>query len=123
MNPIRVLVTEPGSMTVTAKTLVPDLPAIQKLVGGDIEHVTLAADLGLYCNETGRISDPPAEQNEIGSRLYWAARGLRPNDLYDIRGVAVLVGPPDDEGDDTSVPEHVVHMLAGAPGVTFREES
>lgn len=119
---IRVLVTEPGSMTVTAKTIDGSLETFQALVGGDIEHVTIAEDMGLYCNETGRVADPPAPQNEIASRLYWAARRLASSDQWDIRGVAVLVGPPDEEGNDTSLPDHLIQLLGNAPGVTLRVE-
>lgn len=117
---ITVLFLTPGSMTVVARRVDLDLEFTRSMVGGDIEHVTLARDLGMYIHEEGRIVG--LEHNLIASRLYWAARRLWPSEEWDVRGPAVLVGPPDEDGNDTSVPEHVIQMLGAVPGVTIQEE-
>lgn len=117
---ITVLVITPGSTEILIHRLERlDLPTTRGLVGGDIEHVTLARDLGMYVNEEGRMLGQ--EHNLVASRLYWAARHMTPSDVWDVRGPAVLVGPPTEDGDDTSCPDHVIKMLGNVPGLTLRE--
>lgn len=116
---ITVLVIAPGSTTVQIRQADVDLAFTRELVGGHIEHVTLAHDLGMYMNEEGRIDG--LAHNAVASRLYWAARNLQPSEAWDIRGPVVLVGPPDDDGNDTSVPDHVITRLARVPGLTLED--
>lgn len=118
---IRVLITEPGSMTVRDTTMRFGLAEVQKLVGGYIEHVTLTGEgVTLYCDEESRLKDKP--QNRLASVLYWMGHGLQPNDVYDIRGVAVICGRPNGEDWDTDVPSAVAATLAAIPGVTVVRE-
>lgn len=58
MNEIRVIVKEPGKSP-EIRWVDNTLEALQKIVGGLIETVTLAADLVIICNEEGRIMDLP----------------------------------------------------------------
>lgn len=115
---ITVLVVQPDS-TVQIREADVDLAFTQELVGGYFEHVTLARDLGMYVNEEGRMEG--LAHNATASRLYWAARNLQPSEHWDIRGPVVLVGPPDEAGNDTSVPDHVLTMLGRMPGVTLED--
>lgn len=55
---MRVIVKEPGKSAVDE--LVPNtLEALQKLVGGYIETVTIASDAVVICNEEGRLRGLP----------------------------------------------------------------
>lgn len=58
MNEIRVIVKEPGKSP-EIRWVDNTLEALQKIVGGLIETVTLATDLVTICNEEGRIMDLP----------------------------------------------------------------
>ncbi len=51
---IRVIVKEPGKNP-EARTVSNTLEALQELVGGYIEHVPLALNMGILCNEEGKI--------------------------------------------------------------------
>jgi hypothetical protein len=81
-----------------------DLEAMQGAVGGDIELVGLrAASMNMYINENGKIEDP--RMNLRATTLCRWAAAVREGDY--IAGDAVLVGPTDDEGEDTSLtPRH-----------------
>ncbi len=58
MSEISVVIKEPGKFPVLKK--VPNtLEALQGLVGGYIEVVTLASDLAVICDEEGRIKGKP----------------------------------------------------------------
>lgn len=87
------------------------LDALQAAVGGYIEHVTLRPRIcGMYVHDEGLLRDLPV--NPLASSLYAASGGHTP-----ICGPAVLVGGPDQEGNDTDVPMVLIHILA-ARGMT-----
>ena len=114
---VRVLITEPNSMIIRDATVPLGVEAFNKLVHGYIEHVRLAQDgVGMYINEEGRLLG--MSQNLVASMLFWTSRQLPAGHAHDIKGPAVIVGPPDEEGWDTDVPERVIELLANAPGVT-----
>jgi hypothetical protein len=90
----------------------------QELVGGLIEGVALdKPPARMYMNEEGKLRDLPI--NRRATLLLWAHnRPFRYQDV--IMGDAFLVGQPDREGSDTSVPEHYAHLLCEAS--TFHVE-
>lgn len=51
---IKVIIKEPGKAQ-EIKTITNDLGALQSIVGGYIETVTLALDLVIICNEDGKL--------------------------------------------------------------------
>jgi hypothetical protein len=112
---IDVLVIEPGSWKARRETVEPGLAAMQKLVGGYIEALSLTDEVSAYINEEGKIEGLP--RNEAGDRLVKHAlstvgRTMLPGDY--VAGPLVLMGQPDDEGYDTGVPESVVDLLQAA---------
>jgi hypothetical protein len=58
MNKIKVIIKRPGEMPET-QTIPNELEALQTIVGGYIETVTLATDLVIICNEEGKLLDLP----------------------------------------------------------------
>lgn len=55
---IKVIIKEPGKAP-KIKTITNDLGALQSIVGGYIETVTLASDLVIICNEDGKLWNLP----------------------------------------------------------------
>lgn len=120
---IDVLVINPGEWRAQRKTVERGLASMQSLVGGYIEALSLTDEVSAYINEEGKYNG--AHRNEAGTALVKHAlasvgRQLIPGDF--IAGSLVLMGQPDDEGEDTSVPESIVDLLnavgikIGAPG-------
>lgn len=72
------------------------LDALQAVVGGDIEGIFMPF-YTVYVNGEGMILNLPANP-WIQGFLDWG---------YPICGTALIVGPPDHNGDDTDVPEFV----------------
>jgi hypothetical protein len=112
---IDVLVIEPGQWKARRETVEPDLRTFQRLVGGSIEALSLTDEVSAYINEEGKLVDLP--RNEAGDRLVKHAlstvgRTMIPGDY--VAGPLVLMGQPDDEGEDTGVPESVVELLKAA---------
>lgn len=58
MNKIKVIIKRPGEIPET-QTIPNELEALQTIVGGYIETVTLATDLVIICNEEGKLLDLP----------------------------------------------------------------
>lgn len=118
---MRVLETRPDDEIIQLKDVTPGLDYYYEFVGGDgtgpIEHITLIRgedareNVGMYIHDEGRIMDPPMPRNQIASELYWHSRGLPADHPYDIRGPAVIVGGPDDEGDDMDVPQRFIDWM------------
>lgn len=115
MTRVAVVVPDELGRQVIRLTDIPDgsegLTALQGLVGGYIEHVTLQPRVcGMYVHEEGLIREMPF--NALASILYAASGGVTP-----ICGPAVLVGGPDLEGNDTDVPMTMIHVFV-ARGMT-----
>ncbi len=74
---------------------------INAAVGGFIEAVPIASGFTLYCNEEGKLTnlDPIA---------YWVVNG-EPHDV--LVGSLVLIGPPDEEGEDTDVTPEMLDLV------------
>lgn len=93
MNKIKVYVKEPGQ-TPALREIDNTLEALQEIVGGYIETVTVATDLVIICNEEGRL------------------QGLAPNCRilgYDFVGPIIFAGVAGDEFAD--VPEAAVRPI------------
>jgi hypothetical protein len=73
------------------------LAVYQQIVGGYIELVPNPHGVTVYCNEEGKIMEPPLPLNLRATALFgdW----LQPWDI--IAGNVIVVGPPDREGYDT----------------------
>lgn len=84
---------------------------LTRLVGGYVEAVPWGRGVTAYLNEDGKsLGLPP---NPRATRLSTThGVGLHPWDV--IVGTVVFVGDPDDDGDDTDVPEWLVRELTGA---------
>ena len=79
-------------------TKVGTLDDYQKIVGGYIEVVVLADGCSMYVNEEGKLDGLPVNA---------AATVLVPGDV--IVGNVLIVGPTDDEGDDTDIPDEAAY--------------
>ncbi|KJE19268.1 protein of unknown function (DUF3846) [Frankia torreyi] len=95
-----------------------DLPLLREVVGGDIERVDLLQPAAtLYTNEDGpRLRLPRNRRATLIARAANPSRRSR-----EILGDAVLVGPPDDNRVDTSVPADYRDVLFTKKG-RFRVE-
>jgi hypothetical protein len=99
-----------------------DLADYQQAVRGHIETISLDTPSStLYANENGKTNDLAI--NHRATMLLWAhQRAFRFFDY--IAGDALLVGPIDEQGDDTDVPDQFVNMcpkpLASVPKVQTR---
>lgn len=109
---IDVLVITPGDATAVRQTIDLDLSALQGLVGGYLEAISFDRTLGaVYINEEGKLRGLP--YNAVGDLFVTTAldrvgRTLIGGDM--IVGPIVVVGPPDSEGDETSVTEAAVDL-------------
>lgn len=94
------------------------LPEYQAITGGLIERVGLdESSSSLYVNEEGKLLQLPI--NRRATLLLWMHnRAFRYQDI--IAGDALLVGPVDDDGSDTDVPDALAHVLYAA--TNFRTE-
>lgn len=117
---LKALVLNPdGTHEVQSIPRVGELRALQGLVGGYIEGVygwtrdpeRHAADVTFFCNEEGKILNQPV--NVQATALWWslnpAARGVD-----HLRGVVVVTGGADRNGDTLSVPDRVVEVVERA---------
>lgn len=76
------------------------LEALQELVSGDIQSVTLNRyAMTMYLNENGKLEGRPA--NHRATVLAHWANAIWADDV--IAGDAVLTGPIDDAGEDTPI--------------------
>lgn len=96
------------SQPVEIKDFNPGVTAIQEVVGGYFQVLTLA-DLGvsMYMDEEGKFKHG-AVLNSRATAL--AAAILREEDF--IVGDVLLLGAPDEHGNDTDLPEAVTKLLA-----------
>lgn len=88
------------------------LAIYQKIVGGWIELVPNPHDVTVYCNEEGKILEPPLRANLRATVLFGAL--LQPWDF--LAGDVIVVGPPDKDGNDTDL-EDIEGWLARAKEV------
>ena len=91
----------------------PDYDAMSAVVGGYIEAVNLR-DCTVFLNEDGIAIDlpvNPAATRFIKKKLRAEDRVLHAPDGW-ILGNVFVVGPVDDEGDETDCPEHVIKELS-----------
>lgn len=84
---ILVIMKEPGKSAVVEPLFENTLESFQAAVGGYIEAVTVAQDLCIICNETGRIDGLPYNCNVLGFDFYGPilAVGVRGADFGSIR--------------------------------------
>lgn len=109
---VRALVSRPGEEHLTLTRVNRRLESWQALVGGDIEHLALSPFVGAYVNENGKAEALAInERGDFLVNLLLAAGGrhLMPGDY--IVGPVVFIGPPDDQGWDTDVPEELLDSL------------
>lgn len=92
---IKVIIKEPGKAP-EIKTITNDLGALQSIVGGYIETVTLASDLVIICNEDGKLWNLPYNFDSGGQSFV---------------GTVVFAGVDGDEFAD--VPERLASFMPG----------
>ena len=85
-----------------------DCKAYQEAVGGWLESLPLrAANLTAFVNEDGKINDLP--YNPMATALCIALGAIFSDDH--IAGNMVVVGPPDDNGDETAISEDKINKI------------
>ncbi|MEV6831201.1 DUF3846 domain-containing protein [Amycolatopsis sp. NPDC051102] len=86
-----------------------DVDAYRQIVGGNLQIIGLdRPPAAIYLNEEGKLNR--MRVNHRATTLAWVHNSaFRGNDV--IVGSAVIVGPPNRRGDDTSAPEDLVHLL------------
>jgi hypothetical protein len=97
---------------VKARPEVKELPGYNELsetVGGYIEALHFTDTANAYVNEEGKLLDLPF--NPFATHLCQTVYkiGMQPLDV--INGTLIVVGPVDEEGDDTDVPQAIVDEI------------
>ncbi|MFC4372246.1 DUF3846 domain-containing protein [Citricoccus nitrophenolicus] len=111
-NPITAIVIPADSAVAAYATTTNGLDDFQRLTGGDIEPVT-GPGWTAYLDEEGKVKGRAAN-DRADHFMHWVSPcGLAAWDT--IVGDVVLVGPVDDEGDDTAAPQVVAEHF----GVTL----
>ena len=93
------------------RATLPDYQALNAAVGGYIELINFG-DTGhfAYLNEDGIALNLP--YNDKATKLCYKHNvGLIPGDF--IKGTMVVVGPPDDEGNDGDITDELAAYLEG----------
>jgi hypothetical protein len=83
---------------------------INKAVGGWLEVINFQGNVFVYINEEGKLLGLPLNNRATGL-AYSRNIGLIPGDV--IVGNVVFVGPADNDGNDTDVPEDFARELLG----------
>lgn len=99
---IKALVVHPDDRVERIEVDNGDLAAYQKVVGGYIEGV-YGRIATVYVNEEGLILNLPVNPSVTLFTQRFIDRGY-----YRLHGTALIVGPPDEEGNDTHVRQSVV---------------
>lgn len=86
-----------------------DIDAYQQIVGGNLQIVSLdRPPAGMYLNESGKLNR--IRVNHRATTLMWVHNSaFRNRDV--IVGPALIVGPPNRHGDDTSAPQDLTDLL------------
>lgn len=100
---INALVVHPDDRVESIEIENTDLAAYQKVVGGYIEGV-YGRIATVYVNEEGLILNLPVNP----SASLFVERFLFGGEYHRLHGTALIVGPPDEEGNDTHVRQSVV---------------
>jgi hypothetical protein len=86
------------------------LATLQDLVGGYIEAAPTKGDVTVFINEEGKLMGLPP--NLEATFFWWGiAPFMKGHDV--LSGTAVIVGPPDSDGNTTPVPDHILAVLEG----------
>lgn len=112
---VKVAVINPGRGVVEVKNVEPTLEQFKPLVGGWLEMLYLGDDVRAYINEEGKglgLSANGFGDAYVRLCLDRTGRTLLPGDY--IAGPVVLLGPPDEEGEETDVPDRVLDELRAA---------
>lgn len=112
LKPVKVLVIRPDA-TFDVRTIKPDLPTLQELVGGYIQAVTTSQAV-IWCNEEGKLRKAPF--NRTATYLWWllnpAAEG---KDI--LQGCVFVTGPLDRHGNMTHIPDDVLNEYGRIEGI------
>lgn len=94
---------------VEVREVSPHLGPMQKLIGGHLEVLSLyEPEATLYLDEEGKIKRRPL--NQRATELVQRHSPLRGDFIV---GDVFISGPPDDDGDETSVPTFYVELCDG----------
>lgn len=108
---LKAIVIEPGCDPEVVE-MDTSLKSMQKAVGGWLEAVYGYDDDGdmvaaFFCNEEGKLLGLPV--NVAATHLWHGMSQYAISDM--LCGPVVVLGPPDENGDETSVPDFVVDMI------------
>jgi hypothetical protein len=131
-RPMQALVIHPhGTAASGVRSISTSLTNLQKIVGGYLEPIYgyRAADgslsswptATLYVNETAKLQCAPL--NLCGTALWWALDPQAAGRNF-LVGTVVVLGPGDNAGNETAVPEHVqaaFTALQDGEDITYRQ--
>lgn len=103
-----VIVPADEEVPITKQDLDGSLASYQAIVGGWIEAVTVNEQVTFYVNEEGKLMGLPIN-GRATEYLYELDDAWIGHDV--IVGDAVIVGPPDEEGDTQSVTAEVIEYF------------
>lgn len=83
------------------------LEDLQQAVGGYIEAIALGNNASAYINEEGKLRSLPL--NAVATAIAHRKNSLRLNDF--IVGPMVILGIPDENGNDTDIPKSLLCEL------------
>ncbi|MEV7321255.1 DUF3846 domain-containing protein [Streptomyces sp. NPDC093970] len=104
-----VIPVDPGQPIRLQQLETSDIDAYQQIVGGNLQIVGLERpSAGMYLNESGKLNR--MRVNHRATTLVWVHNSaFRNHDV--IVGSALIVGPPNRHGDDTSAPQDLTDLL------------
>ena len=110
---IRVIVVPVGGDLLRYEEVEPTMEGLKPLLDGGWLEVIGGDNWSAYLDEEGKIKGLPVNgrATRLARHLGW--RGMQGDVLC---GPVIFLGPPDEEGEDTSVPDHV-RVIATALGI------
>jgi len=123
MSQIKALIINPDS-TWQVSLIDSGLKSLQTLVGGYIEAVTTDDGTTIFINEEGNLNG--LAENPLATYLWWTLAPYMIG-VDALVGTAVVLGPVDNEGDETGVTPDTLKVFAdvalGEVGMRLAQES
>lgn len=118
MTEIRTIRVLPDTTVEVAHTK-QDLATFQEFVGGYVEAYPVQWDdegwatAYLWCNEHGKIAEPPLPENPVATIAWWTL-DPRMSGVDRLHGPVMFTGGADENGDTLSVPEALINVVSAA---------
>jgi len=123
MSQLKAIIINPDS-TWQVNLIESGLNSLQTLVGGYIEAVSTDDGTTIFINEEGKLDG--LADNPLATALWWTLAPHMTGMDY-LVGTAVVLGPVDDEGDETGVTSDTIKAFAdvaiGEVGMRLAQES